>query len=143
MDTSDPLVQEGKRLYGVVTNQALAGYQLIEEMLKLYIGSHFELVRALVASRLHFDFKESDFRDAALGRLVQTFSKLCADKELVGELRAVIRRRDHLAHRALLELYEDHSAVSYQRLLDEITEDLHRLAALMQRLQQATSQLRA
>src|ERR1700743_3716543 len=99
------LVEEGKRLYTDGVTQVLAGFQIIEDMLKSYLEVHFDLTRTILNGRLHFGFRREDYQDAALGRLAQVFSKLCSDKQLVADLRAVVERRDQIAHRALLKLY--------------------------------------
>lgn len=136
------LIEHGKELYGRSVNQALAGFQLIEEMLKTYLEMHFDQVRALLKESIYFEFRRQDYQDAALGRLTQVFSKLCPNQDLVRDLRAVVRRRDHLAHRALLKLYEGGIEPNeYLRLIDEVQIDMSRNKELMSRIANEMSKL--
>jgi uncharacterized protein YbcC (UPF0753/DUF2309 family) len=131
-DQLDELTKRGQDLYENGVNKVLAGFQLIEELLKTYIEAHYEFVRAFLGDRLYFAFSRSDFQDAALGRLTEIFSKLCPNKGLVADLRAVKRRRDEIAHRALLKLYEHGISPSeYSKLIDELTSDMQRNLDLM------------
>ena len=93
-------------LYRDSATHALAGFQLVEEMLKSYLEHHFNAVRRILAGRIDFNFHRDDYKEAPLGRLVQLFSKLCGNEKLVLDLRAAVRDRDHLAHRAFLRLYD-------------------------------------
>ena len=136
-DIDDDLQKHGQELYGRGVNEVLGGFQLIEEMLKSYIGLHFDSIRALVQGRIHFEFRHADYQDAALGRLVQVFSKLSANTELVTDLRAVVKRRDHIAHKALLKLYEPGiGPKEYAGLIDELEVDMRHSSDLMRRITQ-------
>lgn len=135
MSNYEALVEDGKKLYSVSVNQVLSGFQLVEEQLKTYIECHFDSVRTILNGRLYFDFKRDDYQDAALGRLTQVFSKICANKQLVTDLRAMIKRRDHIAHRALLMLYgPDMSPAEYIMLGDELMSDMRRISDLLDRI---------
>jgi hypothetical protein len=124
------------QLYRDGVTQALAGFQLIEEELKNYLEMHFECVRLILGGRLHFDFSRRDYQDAALGRLINVFSKVCPNKELVTDLRAVVKHRDHVAHQALLRLYSDKppSDAEYLPLLSELNEVVQLVSRLLQRI---------
>jgi hypothetical protein len=142
-ESPDPLVEQGKELYSSAVNQVLAGYQLIEEMLKSYIATHFELTRAILAGRLHFDFHREDYQDAALGRLIQVFSKLTPNKALVSDLRSVVRHRDQIAHKSLLKLYQgDLRPDEYSKLIGELTSDMQRLSSLLNQIALETRNLK-
>ena len=136
------LKQQGQALYSRGVNQALAGFQLIEEMLKTYIEMHFDFIRLLVNGRAHFEFRREDYQEAALGRLTQVFSKLCSNGQLISDLRAVAKRRDFIAHRALLKLYDAQiSPVEYTELMDELREDMDRNSKLMKGILEETSKI--
>jgi hypothetical protein len=129
------LVEDGRQLYEKGVNRVLAGFQLMEDWLKTYLQAHFDLTRTLLAGRLHFEFRRDDYQEAALGRLTQIFSRLCANSQLVTDLRAVIKRREHIAHRALLKLYNDQlSPEDYSALIAEVASDHATVASLLQRL---------
>ncbi|MFC3552474.1 hypothetical protein ACFOLC_15830 [Lysobacter cavernae] len=115
------LVETGKELYRDGAAHALAGYQMIEELLKTYIGNHFEIVRSLVDGRVHFGFRKEDYKQAPLGRLLQVFAKICDDTSLVDALRAELPHRDHVAHQSLLILFAK-SQPSAEQLSDLLTE---------------------
>lgn len=127
---------DADRLYRDGVTQALAGFQLMEENLKIYIGMHFDCIRLLVDEKLYFEFSRSDYQEAALGRLINTFSKLCRNKALITDLRAIIRKRDHVAHQALLKIYSDAplSPTDYIPHLKEINDLVQELPGLLQRI---------
>ena len=134
-ETIEELIEQGRTLYSGAVNQVLAGFQLIEEMLKSYIANHFDIVRILVKGRLHFEFRREDYQESALGRLTHVFSKLCPNQQLVSDLRAEIKRRDQIAHRALLKSYETGILPDeYSQLLDELTGDMRRIGDLLTRI---------
>lgn len=91
--------------YRDAVSHALAGFQLVEEALKDYIGIYHEAVRRLLPSTITYGSSRKDIQDAALGKLINVFAKSCGDQALITELRSLISTRDELAHRALLTLY--------------------------------------
>jgi hypothetical protein len=84
---------------------ALAGCQLLEGGLKFYIDVYYTTVRRLLNGRLHFDYGRKDIEHAPLGKLVNIFSRINSNAELVERLRRVINQRDEIAHRAFAHLY--------------------------------------
>lgn len=138
----DELKERGRELYSSGANQVLAGFQIIEESLKNYIECHFNFTRAFLNGRLHFDFRREDYQEAALGRLIQVFSKLCNDKKLIIDLRSLVQRRDHIAHKALLKLYDDNTSPDeYSDLINELQSDMVKISALMIRISSETAKL--
>ena len=122
--------------YRNTVSQALAGFQLVEEMLKGYLDKHFSTTRMLLRGAVHFEFSRRDYQEAPLGRLVNVFSKLCANEQLIRDLRAAVKDRDHLAHRALLKLYEvpRPSEEEFMQLLGEASRMMNLPSGLMDRI---------
>ena len=83
----------------------MAGFQLIEEALKSYIGYYHETVRQFLPEKLSYRYSRQDVQDAALGKLVNVFAKVSSNDKLVSELRTLVKTRDDLAHKAFLNLY--------------------------------------
>jgi len=142
-DSIEDLKRRGAELYNSSANQVLAGFQILEELLKNYLARHFALAREVLGDRLPFNFKREDYQDAPLGRLIQVFAKTNLNHDLIRDLRAEISRRDHIAHKAFLKLYkEDVLPDEYVRLIDELSADMSRLSSLMTRLNEETASLR-
>lgn len=80
---------------------SLAGCQLVEQELKLYISEALLLAKKCVGSRMHFDMSGDDFQDAPLERLIKTFRKLCNNTSLVQDLGRFKDERNFLSHRAI------------------------------------------
>jgi hypothetical protein len=80
---------------------ALSGCQLVEEELKLYISQALDLVRKCVGQRMVFKINGSDFEDASLERLIQTFRKLTNNDALVKDLETFKRERNYLSHKGI------------------------------------------
>jgi hypothetical protein len=118
--------------YRESVTSALAGYQLLEGLLKFYAEAYYNVVRAFLAGHLHFDYHRKDVEASALGRLINGFAKTCGNKKLVGELRELIGHRDQIAHQALLRLYDDD--ISEEKLHEMIQEN-HNIVQQLHRLQ--------
>jgi hypothetical protein len=99
---------------------ALANYQLIEELIKQYLSLHFEVARLLLGKRLYFGFDAADYNRSPLQRLVPLFGKVCSNKRLLEKLKTAVKRRDHLAHRALRNYWVDTSQCDFKELLAEL-----------------------
>lgn len=84
---------------------ALAGFQLIEEALKSYIGFYHETVRQCLPEKLTYRYSRQDVQEAALGKLVSVFGKVSSNDKLISELRTLVKTRDELAHKAFVNLY--------------------------------------
>lgn len=112
-------------------SSALGGFQLVEEGLKTYIDIYYGAVRDILAGKLHFAFDQSDVQDAPLGRLLTIFSKICPNKELVSELRGLIKHRNQAAHQAFVCLYDDETSTEAYKAMTsaniELTTVLTRL----------------
>lgn len=136
------LLTEGSELYRDGVTHVLAGYQLLEEQLKEFIGLHYEKTRILLAGRIHFGYLRSDHAKSPLGRLTNTFGKLSANGDLLARLRAVGDHRDHVAHQALLVLYGPKLTVEqYGTLTKEIAEKADLLHGLMLELVEEQNKL--
>ena len=80
---------------------ALAGCQLVEQELKLYISEALQLVQKCVVGKLPFSIAGDDFEDTPLGRLIGTFKKLCDNPSLVVDLRKFQAERNFLSHKGI------------------------------------------
>lgn len=98
--------------------EALAGCQLVEQELKLYISEALELVQKLVAGKLPFSMSGKDYEDASLERLVQTFRKLSDEEVLLKRLNKFKDERNFLSHRAITTCMDPDQNLSYPELLD-------------------------
>ena len=94
-----------KEHYRKGANLALAGYQLIESLLKTYIKNYFSIVKSIIGNELYFGFDGQDYEEAPLGRLLQVFSKICDNQKLVKDLQSEIKHRNDVAHKSMLILY--------------------------------------
>jgi hypothetical protein len=89
--------------YYLQTAYALAGCQMLEQELKLYISDALALVHRCVADKVPFKFSGDDYLDASLERLIDVFRKLSENPNLVARLRKFKDTRNHLAHRSITE----------------------------------------
>lgn len=96
---------EREQQYRDAVSHALAGFQLIEEALKDYLGFYHVAVRKLLPSALTYKSSRKDIQDSALGKLINVFAKSSGNVRLISELRSLTNTRDQLAHKALLDLY--------------------------------------
>src|SRR5688572_10988832 len=101
MDT----LASAKENYRESVTHALGGFQLVEEGLKTYIDLYYETARQLLVGKLHFGFDKAEVQEAPLGRLLQIFSRINPNKELIAELKALVKDRNQAAHQAFVCLY--------------------------------------
>jgi len=124
-----------ERQYRDAVSHALAGFQLIEESLKDYIGFYHDAVRKLLPSTITYGSSRRDIQDAALGKPINVFSKCCGNQALILDLRSLTSTRDELAHKALIGLYGtapdpsdlEGKAASLQKTAESISELLAKL----------------
>jgi hypothetical protein len=69
-------------------SEALAGCQLVEQQLKLYISLALDLIRRRVGKDLPFKMTGEDFADCSLEGLIKQFNKLSDAPQLVKALNA-------------------------------------------------------
>jgi hypothetical protein len=123
--------------YKEASTHALAGFQIIEESLKDYIGHYYDAVRKVLDAKLHFQYSRSDIDQAALGKLLSIFCKINKNEDLVKDLRKLIKHRDDLAHKALVHLYgEPKSDAEFDAMTDSAIEIAEKLGSLMATVRQ-------
>jgi len=88
------------------TASALAGCQMVELELKLYIDDAFSFVKVAVGDRLPFKFSGADYLESPLERLIEVFKKLSNNDELVSRLNVFKKERNFLTHRGLSHLMD-------------------------------------
>lgn len=94
---------------------ALAGCQLVEQELKLYISEALEYVRKCVGNRLPFRMSGQDYENSSLEGLVKVFSKLTDNTPLVEDINRFKKERNELSHRGItrsLDLMDEVGATS-------------------------------
>ena len=121
-----------KDSYKKMTIRILANFQLLEFLLKLYIGKSYDMIHTCVGERVYFDFSISDVENYPLERLLNVFGKLNSNKDLQKRLNKLKTKRNHIAHQSLLitigdlgnkdVLHEKHGEFFY--LEDELSECL-------------------
>lgn len=128
--------------YRNAVGQALAGFQLIEEGLKVYLSAYHTLVRALLPDEIAYGYTGDDLRDAPLGTLLRAFARANANETLIRELRAEQGLRDELAHRAYLDLFgEKVSEPEVETRIDPMIRTCGRVASLVGRVYFETQKL--
>ena len=131
--------QSLKDQYRESAAHTLGGFQLLEEGLKTYIDIYYRAVNSLLEQRLHFGYQRSDIQDAPLGRLLTVFSKVCANADLVNEMRSLIKHRDRAAHQAFICLYgTGTSEQAFTQMKDENLKLSTQLGTLLPRLHDET-----
>lgn len=112
---------------------ALAGCQLVEQELKLYITEALLLVAKCVDGRLSFRMNGEDYEKDSLGGLIQVFEKLSDNGELVRQLKDFTRKRNTLSHQGITRCLDYEGDISltdaakYEQQLLAIEADAERL----------------
>jgi hypothetical protein len=113
--------------------KALSGCQLVEQKLKLYITEAFDLVRKKLEGELPFKLSGDQYEDSSLERLIDAFSKLSDNEELVKALRKFKDERNLLSHKAIVLCiypdgeFDESSARDMEPKLDAIEKEAERI----------------
>lgn len=94
-------------------SEALAGCQLVEQQLKLYISLALDLIRRRVGKDLPFKMTGEDFADSSLEGLIKQFNKLSDAPQLVKALNAFKTERNFLSHRGITHCLDPEGEVDY------------------------------
>jgi hypothetical protein len=118
--------------YKATVVRILSNFQLIEFALKEYIGLAYRLIFERVKDTLHFSYSRKDVESFPLERLINTFSKMNSNRELISRLNRLRAARNQIAHRSLVvtmgSLYDpgevEDKYIEYLWLEDELAECL-------------------
>lgn len=77
-------------------------FQFIEEGLRRYIATVYEVIRHRLGADIPFKFAEDDLDKDSLGKLLYKFGKLTDNAALVDQLRKLAPERNACVHRGLL-----------------------------------------
>lgn len=82
--------------------EILKSFQVLEFALKAYIVHSYNIIKHRVGVDVRFEYSYHDIKDDALGALINKFSKLTSDQNLVGKLKQLRDKRNYVAHEAFL-----------------------------------------
>jgi predicted nucleotidyltransferase len=91
--------------YEVEAAKCLAGFQLLEHLLKQYIKLHHLTARHLLRGSIPFNFDGSDVANSSLEGLIGRLKKCTDDTDLVQRIKQIKSERDDLAHLAFAQTY--------------------------------------
>jgi len=86
--------------------RALGFLQMIEEGLRLYVGTAEELIQAAVPYGVPFRVDRKTIENAPLGKLIIMFSKLNRNEPLIARLRQLPAHRNYIAHAAFMRAFQ-------------------------------------
>ena len=102
LDIMDMRRQQAKELMPHLI-RALAFMQMIEDGLRLYVGTAEELISAGVPYGVSFRVDRKGINKAALGKITTMFEKVNRNEELIAHLRKLPEHRNYLAHAAFMQ----------------------------------------
>ncbi len=95
-------MDDPREAYKAAILRILGSFQLLEFALKAYIGGAYSVIKKSVVQKIDFDYSIKDVEEFPLERLLNIFSKLNANKELISRLNKLRTERNDIAHRALI-----------------------------------------
>ena len=93
--------------------RALCFLQMIEEGLRLYVGTAEELIQTAVPYGVPFRVDRKRIQSASLGKLIDMFAKLNRNEPLIARLRQLPEHRNYIAHAAFMRAVQ---ATTNQRI---------------------------
>ena len=115
---------------------ALAGCQLVEQELKLYITEALALAKKCIGQKIPFKMRGEDYDDSSLEKLIDIFNRLSDDETLVTELQQFKKERNFLSHKAITHCLDGEGSLSHSTAL-ELQGRLEAIQKEAQRLRQA------
>jgi hypothetical protein len=94
--------REPRDNYKATVLRILSNFQLLEFMLKVYIGNVYDFISVSVADKVHFGYSITDIENHSLERLLGIFSKFNTNQDLNKRLNKLKEQRNHIAHESLL-----------------------------------------
>lgn len=102
----------------------LAGCQLVEQELKLYIAAAYDAIRRNLPERIPYKFDAEDCNGDALGPLIGKFKKLSDDEELIAALHKFKKERNFLSHRSVTSCFDPDGELSISDNMQERLEEI-------------------
>jgi hypothetical protein len=93
--------------------KAMLRMQFIEELIRMYLSRHFEIIRRKTRGIVIFKYNYSDVQKKALGALVEDLNKTNGNSILVKSIKTLVKDRNYCAHGAFLLTYEEQKNVEY------------------------------
>lgn len=99
--------------YMRVVQSLILDFQFIEELLKVVIGSSYEVIRRSTPEIVRFRPNRSIIEKESLGKLVQKYEEVSGNDDLIKNLRGVVADRNFCAHRSLVLTLEEQHDVQF------------------------------
>src|SRR5213592_2211346 len=97
--------------YFEALSDALTAFQMIEESLKSTITTCYKHIEVKVKDEFRFGYSRVDVENLPLGKLLEIYRRLTDNTELITELQALPKDRNHIAHRAFVDgVFHAHEA---------------------------------
>ena len=109
---------------------------MIEEGLKLYVGTAEQLIQAASPYGVPFKVDQKAIESAPLGKLIGMFAKLNRNDQLIARLRQLPEHRNHIAHAAFRRAFQASSDKSInldyaERHAKEVGDEAEKVLALV------------
>jgi len=85
---------------------------MIEEALRICVGLSYEVLENSAPTPIVFRFKAKDINKASLGKLINMFSAVSSNAELIIDLGKVVEWRNYCAHNAFVHEFLDRTTKS-------------------------------
>lgn len=112
MTPDQMLLSNARRQYSLAMQDVLTDFQFIEEGLRLYLEGAYQLIRDRLADTIPFKLDEESLQKDALGKLIEKFSQVSANQNLVETMKALVPQRNKCAHRGFLAIFRKVSNVA-------------------------------
>jgi hypothetical protein len=122
----DPSDQHSYLVFLRQLGEALVPYQLIEELLKLYIEATHAKIQKTLIGKIPFRYPRSQYENAPLKHLIRMFSRHFDNDDLVKRLESAREKRNYVAH-AVVGHYMGHRRKDSTMTRSSILKDLTKI----------------
>jgi hypothetical protein len=121
---------------------ALSPYQLIEEILKIYIEvAHLKIQQRV--GKIPFRYPRHEYENAPLEHLIRMFKRYCDNDDFINRLQRAKNDRNYVAHKAITHYMEHHHDDDSAKMYWELTRIEEQGYDLAEQLQKELAKLKA
>jgi hypothetical protein len=105
-------------------SDALVNFQYLEQALREYIALAYKVI-GLTSPHVPFRYSIEDLENDTLRRLIEKYLKVAPDPDLGKELFPLVKKRNHIAHRALIQDLDQFKTPKFTELKVEELKQVH------------------
>lgn len=122
-------------LYEAAVVRLLLDFQWIELLLRVVVGTSYDVLNKCAPDPIRFMPSRALAKDS-LGKLIEKYTEVSKNSDVVPRLKAVVKQRNHYAHQSFILSVDEQKSDSFLRgevaKMTELKTETHSLVMLLQ-----------